>query len=378
MAQKANIMVIGGYGDVGKRICLALVDHFPDQVIAAGRNYTKAKKFSEETNGKVLPRIVDVSHEWVSHEFDDIGMVIMAMELPSTSFAKSCLKAGINYIDITATHDLIKGLKMLNGEAQEHDTVGIVSVGLDPGVSNLLVKQCCQGMDYINQAEINLLFGLGEDHGEGSIEWILYNLQKDYQLPINGSPIKIRSFGDGRKVMFPKELGRHTTYNFNFSDQHVLSTTLGIPDVRTRMCFESKWTTSLLATLARIRFFKLLRYNQVRKPFKYLLKNLKIGSDVYAIKVSVRGKKNGTEVFSHSAILGHCEAQATAEVAALTTRKLIDTKPGSGVFHIEELFEPEDILCHIKGAQLFGDAIPDKILPIDNLNKQFLTELHDN
>ena len=89
MAQKANIMVIGGYGDVGKRICLALADHFPGQVIAAGRNYTKAKKFSEETNGKVLPRIVDVSHEWVSHEFDDIGMVIMAMELPSTSFARS-------------------------------------------------------------------------------------------------------------------------------------------------------------------------------------------------------------------------------------------------------------------------------------------------
>ena len=366
-------MVIGGYGDVGKRICLALADHFPGQVIAAGRNYTKAKRFSEETDGKVLPRIFDVSNEWVSHEFEDIGMVIMALELSSTSFAKSCLKAGINYIDISATHDLIKGLKMLNSEAQEHGAAGVVSVGLDPGMSNLLVKQCCQGMDCVNQAEINLLFGLGEDHGDGSIEWILDNLQKNYQLIINGSPVKIRSFRDGKQVMFPKELGRHTTYNFNFSDQHTLSTTLGILDVRTRMCFESKWTTSLLATLARIRFFKLLKYNQVRKPFKYLLKNLKMGSDVYAIKVSVRGKKNGTEIFSHSAISGHCEAQATAEVAALTGKKLIDTKPGSGVFHIEELFAPEDILCHIKGAQLFGDA-----LPIDNLNKQFLTELHDN
>ena len=378
MGRNSNIMVIGGYGDVGKRICLALVDHFPGHVIAAGRNYPKAKRFSEETNGKVLPRIVDVSHEWVSHEFEDIGIVIMALELPSTSFARSCLKAGINYIDITATHDLIIGLKMLNGEAQEYGTVGIVSVGLDPGVSNLLVKQCCQGMDYIHQAEINLLFGLGEDHGEGSIDWILDNLQSDYLLQIDGSASKVRSFGDGKQVMFPDKLGRHSTYNFNFSDQHVLNKTLGIPSVRTRMCFESRWTTGLLAALASIRFFKLLKYKLIRKPFKYLLKNLKMGSDIYAAKVSVRGKKNGTEVFSHGAILGNCEAQATAEVAALTARKLIVTKPDPGVFHIEELFEPEDILRHIKGAQLFGDAIPDKTLPIDNLNKQFLTELHDN
>ena len=371
-------MVIGGYGDVGRRICLALAEYFPGRVIAAGRNCNKAKRFSEETGGKVLPRIVDVSHKWVSHEFEDIEIVIMSLDLPSSDFARSCLKAGINYIDITATHHLIEGMKMLNGEAQEHGATGVVSVGLDPGISNLLVKQSCHGMDYVDQAEINLLFGLGEDHGDGSIEWILNNLQKDYQLTINGSPTNMRSFRDGRLTMFPKELGRHTTYNFNFSDQYVLKETLGIPDVRTRVCFESKWITGLLAALASIRFFKLLKYNLVRKLFKYLLKSIKMGSDVYAVKVSVRGKKNGTEVFSHGAILGHSEAQATAEVAALTARKLIDTRPDPGVFHIEELFEPEDILCHIKGAQLFGDAIPGKILPIDNWNKQFLTELHDN
>ena len=352
-----KILVVGGYGDVGSRICLALAEYFPGDVIAAGRSLEKAEKFSMQTNGKVHSRQLNVTDNWEDHDLSQVEIIVMSLELPSSDFAQYCLQAGMHYIDTTASYRLISAIKGLHGLAIENRVTAIVSVGLDPGISNLLVKQCCLGMDEVTKAEINLLFGLGEEHGDGSIEWILNNLQNDYELSIDGLTTKVRSFQDGREVMFPSDLESHTTYNFNFSDQYVLSDTLGIPNVRTRMCFESSMTTGFLAALARIRFFKLLKYAIVRKSLKFILRNLKMGTDVYSIKVSVCSNTNGAKVFRHGAILGNCEAQATAEVAALAVRRLIGSKPESGVFHIEELFEPRDILCHIKGAKLYGDAI---------------------
>lgn len=38
-----KILVIGGYGNVGKVICKTLADRFPGRVIAAGRNLSAAQ-----------------------------------------------------------------------------------------------------------------------------------------------------------------------------------------------------------------------------------------------------------------------------------------------------------------------------------------------
>lgn len=375
MEMNKKILVVGGYGDVGSRICLILAKYYPGSVVAAGRSLGEAEKFSIRTLGKVLPRQLDVSKDWANHELNDVGMVIMSLDLLSPEFAKHCLKSGIHYIDITASQVLINNLEGLKGETKENNATGIISVGLDPGISNLLVKQCSREMDYPEKAEINLLFGLGEDHGDGSIEWILNNLQNDFELNLCGSTIPVQSFQDGKSVIFPRELGKRTAYAFNFSDQHVLKKTLGIPEVRTRMCFESKVITWLVAALAQIRFFKLLKYSIIKSSFKFLLKNLKLGSDVYSIKVTVRGVKAGKEVLSHGAIQGNGEAQITAEVATLVARRLLELKPNPGVYHIEELFDAKDILKHIKGARLFDKS---NDVQTENTKQQLLIHLNEN
>lgn len=351
-----NILVVGGYGDVGRRICLKLAEHFPGKVIAAGRNYAKAQTFSRQTEGKVLASYLDVTNNWDDHNLSNVHIVIMSLDLPTADFARSCLQAGIHYIDITASYSLIQDIKNADDLAKSSGATGVVSVGLDPGISNLLVKQCFKGIHQKEKAEINILLGLGEDHGDGSIDWILDNLQCDYTLKVNGTPKQIISFHSGKWVTFPDGLGRHVAYAFNFSDQHVLPETLGVPDVRTRMCFESKGITRLGAMLSRIRFFKLFKYQVIRKIFKYLLKNLKMGSDVYAVKVSVSGFHNDMKIYRHAAVLGNCEAQATAESAALTALWLASNQPLPGVFHIEEIIEPEDILGKIIGMRLYGEA----------------------
>ena len=49
-----KILVVGGYGYVGRTISIILASQFPSRVIGAGRDIRKAEKLSQETSGKVL------------------------------------------------------------------------------------------------------------------------------------------------------------------------------------------------------------------------------------------------------------------------------------------------------------------------------------
>ena len=49
-----KILIVGGYGNVGRVIASDLADTFPGRVIVAGRNQQKAQAFAATTNGKVL------------------------------------------------------------------------------------------------------------------------------------------------------------------------------------------------------------------------------------------------------------------------------------------------------------------------------------
>lgn len=352
-----KILVVGGYGDVGGRICHLLMNEFKEKVIAAGRNLDKAEKFSHDTRGKVLARRIDVS-DFTSHDvLNDVQLVIVALDLPDVGFAKLCLSLGISYIDISATYKQISAIAELDDVAKENNVTGIVSVGLDPGISNLLAKYCTQQLDKTDKLYVNILLGLGEDHGEASIEWILNNLQHDFALKINGKREEVKSFQDKRKVAFPENLGEHNTYAFNFSDQYVIAKNLDIPEVKTRMAFESRRVTDLFYWLSIVGFFKLLKYKWLRKLYKAILVKLKMGTDMYALKIEAFGAKLGEPVSVHAAVSGKSEAQATASVAAKVAEQLLkDPLLAKGVFHIESLFEPKLFINGLKEMRFYSTA----------------------
>ncbi len=60
-AQDGVVVVVGGYGAVGRTVCSGLAVRFPGRVFAAGRNLKKAEALSEETGGRVLPLKLDTA-----------------------------------------------------------------------------------------------------------------------------------------------------------------------------------------------------------------------------------------------------------------------------------------------------------------------------
>lgn len=85
---------------------------------------------------------------------------------------------------------------------------------------------------------------------------------------------------------------------------------------------------------------------------KFSLMKLKMGTDVYALKVEAYGTRLGEAASTFASVSGRSEAYATAMVAAKAAEQLLtDPLLPKGVHHIESLFEPKSFIQALDGVR---------------------------
>lgn len=352
---KDKIIVVGGYGQVGSVICHELGRRYPGKVYAAGRHLDRAVHFSKLTKGKVLPLHFDVKEPTTDDFFKDVALVIMCLDLQKVDFVQACVDHEVNYLDITADYSIISKIETLR---PKRSTI-VLSVGLAPGLTNLLTKLGTERLDYVEEADIHILLGLGEAHGRAAIEWTINQLNSTYTVIERGIEKKVTGFSDGKHVLFPGGLGTRTTYRFNFSDQHVLPSTLGISSISTRLCFDSAFMTHVVAGLRRIGIIRWLEHPKIRKKVVDLLCKIKWGSEVYAVSIVATGILDGRLTRYQGSIRGTREFYATGRVATFAANQLYSNPQAPGVFHMEQLFQPMDVLKALEDMMTFEEKITD-------------------
>lgn len=353
---KDKIVVAGGYGQVGKIICRDLAERYPGKVYAAGRNFEKAEEFSLETGGKVLPMQLDVKkQQWEEALFQDVHLLVMCLDQQNTGFIEACLRHKVHYIDISASHEFLTKVKEMNDKIPRIESTAVLSVGLDPGLTNMLVKHSTSQFDKIFSSEIYLMLGLGEKHGKAAIQWTVDNMNTEYFIMEEGRKRRVRSFEDGKKTIFPGGLGKRSAYRFNFTDQHVLPQTLQIPSVSTRLCFDSAAVTKILAFLKKAGVLSLLKKPVMKRAVTSMFERIHMGTEIYAAKVISQGERKGEKVQCQCSVRGENEARITGKVAAFAARQLYSLSYSPGIYHMEELYQWEELFESIKDELHFEE-----------------------
>lgn len=346
---KDKILVVGGYGNVGQVICSHLAERFPGKIIVAGRSYDKADNFSKTTTDCVLPMKLNVAENHENSSFlDEVFLVIMCLDQKNIRFIETCIRAGIHYIDITASYKLLSDVEAKAELAEQSGSTTVLSVGLAPGISNLLVKHCKQQLGKLDAVDIFILLGMGDEHGKVAIEWTVDNINTTYTVTQNGSLKEVRSFENGKETFFSEKLGKRTAYRFDFADQHVLPRTLDLKTVSTWLCFDSIFFTRFFAILKKLGVLNLLKVKSFRNLFVKIFESFHLGSDIFAVKVDAFGQKGGERAKYQYSVEGHKVGLITGKVAGLVAEKIYTGSYPSGVYHIEELFEPEEILQELE------------------------------
>ncbi len=337
-----KILVVGGSGAVGSVVATRLASSFPGRVLLGGRNFNRIQALADKLNGAVAARCFDANNPRDWGVLDDVGCAIVCMDLNGTGFVERCLELGIRYVDVSASNEQLKLIKALAPQASANSTTAVLSVGLAPGLTNLLAKHACQKIGTPARIRINILLGLGEKHGKAAIGWTLRNLARPWSISRNGVVHPVESFTGPEDVSFPQPIGRRRAYLFNFPEQHTLPETLAVDDIETRLCFDSRFFTSLFAALKKVELFRLLRWQPLEQRAVELFHSVHLGSDIFAVQVVAVRQVKSEPVRAECSVWGQNEALVTGSVAANVVRLLEHSTKPPGVFHIEELFDLDE------------------------------------
>jgi saccharopine dehydrogenase-like NADP-dependent oxidoreductase len=337
----SSVLVVGGYGTIGRTVCTELAERTRREIIAAGRSPEKARNFARSVTG-VEPRTLDVSDRAsYANALDDVGTVVMCLDQDTPRFAKSCLERGIDYVDISPTDALLQEIESFDDLARERGATAVLSVGLSPGMTNLFVTEATDELDSVDRADITLLLGIGEAFGPDTIKWTIEDALGSFSVRSGGEDRSVVGLTDPRVVNIPG-WGHRRAYRANLADQHVLARTTNIPTIESRLCYDSRIVTRYLAMLLRIGVYQpvvtLLGVDRIVK----LADPVPFGSNESVIKVEIHGRLNGRAKRIERWVRGPDQARATAIVTARVTEALDSSSP-VGVHHIQELFSSEPL-----------------------------------
>lgn len=333
-----NILVVGGYGQVGRVASLWLGRHYPGRVIAAGRNFGKAQSFAAGTKGQVLPLQLDLDNFGSAEALlDGVRVAVASIERPDDDrFVRACLAHGVNYVEVGASFEALKRVLRLDPLARETGAAAVASTGLIPGLSNLLAAHLAGKQDHTHSLDVYVMLGLGDTHGVDAIRWMLANADRRFTVQTADGPQPVQSLTDPKEVTFPGEHRSRTAYRFDIADQHVLPATTGAAGASTRLCFDSRSVTWFLASLKRLGLVKAF---QSLDPVTVadVLDQVKFGSDRFALQVEATGMAEGQAVVLAAGATGRGEAHATGIITALTAEALYQGHIPLGVHHVEQV-----------------------------------------
>jgi len=321
-----KILVVGGYGKVGAIVSEHLAKVYSTKVIVAGRSFDKAKNLTDRILNGSIPYQFDIVKGEDDTLLKQVMLVVMCIDQKNTNFVEKCIKEGIHYLDITADHNFIEKIECLDHYAKLNSSSVILSVGLAPGITNLLAQYCANKLPEVKLIDILILLGIGEKHGDAAYRWTFDNIHSTYKL-LNFSHL-IKSFTLPKKSNL---LGKRTFYAFNFSDQHTLSKTINAEQIVTRMAFDSKLLTLLIKLLRTVGITILFKNKTIQNIGIKLFNKLNVGSDLFAVKAVVENYKG--ELYECS-VSGNGEAEITAYVAIEIAFHVLESKVTHGVNHV--------------------------------------------
>ncbi|MEE8120392.1 MAG: hypothetical protein V3T55_02615, partial [Anaerolineales bacterium] len=196
----------------------------------------------------------------------------------------------------------------------------------------------------VNHIDIFIMLGLGEEHGEAAIRWTIENLAIEFWMQEDGELKKMRSFLESKETIFFDGLGRRKGYRFNFSDQHVIKRTLNLQSASTWLCFDSALITCLLAASARVGALRLLRQPWMQERMVNLMRFIRLGSEIFVLQVRAYTELRDEQPAFESTIRGYGGGHGTGIVASKVADRMFRNAFPSGVFHLEQVIEPEIFL----------------------------------
>ncbi|MGB7206168.1 MAG: saccharopine dehydrogenase NADP-binding domain-containing protein [Anderseniella sp.] len=227
------VLILGGYGNFGKRIAHALTrQNIP--VIIAGRDHAKAHSLLNS----LPPALAEIAVFDVTKNLPEQLQVLKPAVVINTcgpfqtsdySIAKTCIAHGIHYIDLADGRDFVTEITTLDAEAKSHDVAVISGASTVPGLSSAVIEHYLPQFSEIESLQFGIAPGQKAERGLATTQAILGYIGKKLK-PCAGYPVRY-GWQDSYIQDYP-QIGRRWMSNCDIPDLDLLPTKYGIKRIK--------------------------------------------------------------------------------------------------------------------------------------------------
>lgn len=223
-----SILILGGYGNFGKRISESLAKQSNICFIIAGRSIEKANQLcdklrSENCAAELKPIVLDIFSEDFPQQLKSLSPFLVIhtsgpFQGQDYRVPQACIDAGAHYIDLADDRRFVCDIAKLDEQAKAKNLFIVSGASSVPGLSSTVIDHFTKEFSCIDSIDIAIAPGNRAERGEATVKAILSYTGHAIKIFENGAWINKYGWMSPRKIDFGKTVGKRLLANVDVPD----------------------------------------------------------------------------------------------------------------------------------------------------------------
>lgn len=207
-----TVLILGGYGFFGSRICALLARDSMIRILIGGRNLSKAVAL-EQSLGLPPKSGVQVDAHSVSFHKQLVQLAVNTVIHTAGPFqgqdyavARAAIEAGCHYIDLADARQFVAGIESLDNPAKAKGVTLISGASSVPGLSSAVVERLIPQFKNLTSIGLGISSG-ARAPGFATVRGIFGYCGKPFSRLEDGAWVTTYGWSDLRRYHFPSPLG---------------------------------------------------------------------------------------------------------------------------------------------------------------------------
>ncbi len=224
----SRVLILGGYGNFGKRIVQQLADIAKITLIVAGRNHAKAQLLcrallEQGVQAGLEAAAVNVDHRGFAHRLRALRpdlLIHTAGPFQGQNYRVplACIDVGCHYIDLADDRRFVSNIGNLNSQAREKNVLVVSGASSVPGLSSVVVEHYLSCFARLEEIDTAIVPGNRAERGEATVRGILSYTGHAYPVFFGGCWRDMRGWMSPRRRNFGEVLGKRWLANVDVPD----------------------------------------------------------------------------------------------------------------------------------------------------------------
>ena len=217
-----SAVVLGGYGNFGKRVVAALAADRSHRIVVAGRDFQQARAVADSVGFPAEPVALDVRATNLAAQLRwlDAGVVVHAagpFQGQDYAVAQACIEARAHYVDLADARKYVCGVGVLDEAARRSDVLVVSGASSVPALSSAVIDMLQREFTQIDSIEHGITSG-AKPPGLAAMEGVLSYVGKPIKQWCGGQWRTVHRWQDLERRRYPYPIGARLLGNCDVPD----------------------------------------------------------------------------------------------------------------------------------------------------------------